>query len=76
MVRQMKKSAVDHIKNRFYLENVMSKIPYYIFWKDVHSVYLGCNKKFAELIGKKYPKDVIGVKPPYTPRFSNRVIWI
>src|SRR5262249_2768792 len=43
-----------------YLHNIIEIIPYYIFWKNADLVYLGCNKKFANLVGKKYPKEVIG----------------
>lgn len=43
-----------------YLENLIEVIPYFIFWKNTESVYLGCNQKFAALVGEKCPKDVIG----------------
>ncbi len=43
-----------------YLQNLIEIIPYFIFWKNSDFVYLGCNKKFAQLVGKKSPKDVIG----------------
>lgn len=43
-----------------YLENIVEQIPYFIFWKDTQSVYLGCNQKFANLVNKKSPQDVIG----------------
>lgn len=43
-----------------YLENIVEQIPYFIFWKDTECVYLGCNQKFAHLVNKKSPQDVIG----------------
>lgn len=46
--------------SRTYLENLIEIIPYYIFWKNTDLVYLGCNKKFASLVGKKNTKEVIG----------------
>lgn len=45
---------------QLYLENIIERIPYYIFWKDQASVYLGCNQRFATFVGKKSPKQVIG----------------
>lgn len=42
-----------------YLENIIASVPYTIFWKNVNSVYLGCNKKFSSLVGKT-PQEVIG----------------
>ncbi len=43
------------------LNNVMSNIPNYIFWKDSQSVYMGCNENFARLAGFECVEDVIGL---------------
>ncbi|MES2998023.1 MAG: ATP-binding protein [Pseudomonadota bacterium] len=43
-----------------YLDNIIEQIPYFIFWKNTDSVYLGCNQKFANLVNKKLPQEVIG----------------
>jgi len=43
-----------------YLENIIERIPYFIFWKNTESVYLGCNQRFANLVGKHSPKEVVG----------------
>ncbi len=50
--------------NRSYriLQTVVENIPQYIFWKDKDLVYLGCNKKYAQLLGFNFPEDVIGQK--------------
>ena len=45
---------------KYYLDNIVEQIPYFIFWKNTDSVYLGCNQKFANLINKKSPQEVIG----------------
>ena len=42
------------------LSTVMDNIPQAIFWKDSNSVYLGCNKTFADHAGLKYPSDIFG----------------
>jgi len=43
-----------------YLHNILDCVEEEIFWKDTNSVYLGCNKYTAELLGLKDPKDIIG----------------
>lgn len=42
------------------LQTVFQHIPQYIFWKDIHSVYLGCNEKYAELIGLSEANEIVG----------------
>lgn len=42
------------------MSNIVSNIPYQVFWKDRNSVYLGCNRNFAEDRGFEKPEDVIG----------------
>ncbi|MFZ2147752.1 MAG: MEDS domain-containing protein, partial [Sedimentisphaerales bacterium] len=42
------------------LQNIISNIPYYVFWKDKNSVYLGCNDNFAKLAGVEKPEAIIG----------------
>jgi len=46
--------------NQVFLNNITSSLPQYIFWKDVNSVYLGCNENFAKLVGLSSPEDIIG----------------
>lgn len=55
-------SSVENDKDstaQAYLENIIASVPYYIFWKNSNSVYLGCNKKFSSLVNKT-PQEVIG----------------
>ena len=42
------------------LQIIMDSIPQYIFWKDINSVYMGCNKNFAIFAGLQKPEDIIG----------------
>ncbi|HEY9880669.1 MAG TPA: ATP-binding protein, partial [Leptolyngbyaceae cyanobacterium] len=42
------------------LQLVMDNIPQYIFWKNRHSVYLGCNQNFARACGLKSPEEIVG----------------
>ena len=51
----------DNLKQTvLFLDNIINNLPHYIFWKDKNSVFLGCNKKFAETAKLKNPKDIIG----------------
>jgi two-component system, OmpR family, aerobic respiration control sensor histidine kinase ArcB len=43
-----------------FLKNITHALPGFIFWKDQHSVYLGCNENFARLVGLSRPEDIIG----------------
>jgi two-component system, OmpR family, aerobic respiration control sensor histidine kinase ArcB len=53
-------------KNKIYqtdslfLENIIADLPGVIFWKDVNSVYLGCNDVLVKIFGVKSREDVIG----------------
>ncbi|HEX7583085.1 MAG TPA: PAS domain-containing sensor histidine kinase, partial [Prolixibacteraceae bacterium] len=42
------------------IEGIINSMPVRIFWKDRNSVYLGCNKIFANDAGFSDPKDIIG----------------
>ncbi len=42
------------------LKNIISNIPYYIFWKDKNSIYLGCNDNFAKMASVEKPEDIVG----------------
>jgi PAS domain S-box-containing protein len=42
------------------LNNVVDAMPEYIFWKDKDSIFMGCNNKFAQLIGLDSPQDIVG----------------
>ena len=42
------------------LQTVLDELPMGVFWKDRNSVYLGCNKIFAQVAGLDSPQDIIG----------------
>ena len=42
------------------LQLIMDNIPQTAFWKDRDSVYLGCNRAFADDAGLSKPEDIIG----------------
>ncbi|MBD1821105.1 PAS domain-containing protein [Cyanobacteria bacterium FACHB-DQ100] len=42
------------------LQTVINNTPQLIFWKDLNSVYLGCNKSFAIVAGLHDPSEIVG----------------
>ncbi len=47
-------------KTRLMLNDVLNTIPVRVFWKDLESVYMGCNQLFALDSGKDSPDDIVG----------------
>ena len=41
-------------------ELIMDNIPSFVFWKDLDSVYLGCNNNFAKVAGVGTPDKIVG----------------
>lgn len=48
------------LQNRNMLTHIINSIPQSIFWKDLKSVYLGCNQVFAHQAGLDSTEDIIG----------------
>lgn len=70
-VKEMNRQLICEMSDRLYaqeqlrqsqqmLQLVMDNIPQIIFWKDTASVFLGCNRVFAEIAGLESPEDVVG----------------
>ena len=43
-----------------YLENIITKMPCHVYWKDIHFRYLGCNELVLKEFGFTSSKDFIG----------------
>lgn len=43
-----------------FISDLLKQLPLHVFWKDINSVYLGCNETFAEGLGLSSPKEIIG----------------
>ncbi len=54
-----KKKVIDY---SLLLAEICDNIPYYVFWKDRHLVFRGCNKLFARQFGFQSAKEIIGKK--------------
>lgn len=44
-----------------FLRLILDNIPQYIFWKDLNSVYQGCNRSWAIMAGLENPEQAIGL---------------
>ncbi|MEP0871652.1 EAL domain-containing protein [Trichocoleus desertorum AS-A10] len=69
-ILQLKRAERALKEQQEFLRLVLDNIPQYIFWKDTQSVYLGCNKSWAELAGLTQPAAAIGKTDdqlPWTP---------
>ena len=59
-ITQEKQKSTDLVKSKEMFQLVLDNIPQFIFWKDINSVYLGCNRNFARVAGVGDPKNIIG----------------
>ncbi|MEW6386636.1 MAG: PAS domain S-box protein [Thermodesulfobacteriota bacterium] len=56
-----KQQAEEVIREReSMLSLVINAVPQAIFWKDLNSVYLGCNQNYARAAGLETPEEVVG----------------
>jgi len=47
-------------ESRKMLQLILDTIPTRVFWKDLNSVFLGCNRSFAQDVGLEHPDDIRG----------------
>ncbi|HMD96451.1 MAG TPA: PAS domain S-box protein [Terriglobia bacterium] len=59
-VTERKRVEAELHHSRQMLQLVLDNIPQRVFWKDRNSVYLGCNRAFANDAALSSPADVIG----------------
>ncbi|MCE1248815.1 MAG: PocR ligand-binding domain-containing protein [Firmicutes bacterium] len=59
-VTERKQAEEKLQKSQAILTKVLNSVPQAIFWKDKNSVFLGCNKVFAQIFGAEHPDEVIG----------------
>lgn len=60
-ISERKRTEAELRESRQMLSNVLDTIPVRVFWKDRQGVFLGCNRLFAQDVGKKDPQEVIGM---------------
>ncbi len=59
-ISDRKQADAELKKSKKLLRRVVDNIPQFIFWKDQNLVYLGCNQKFAGLVGLSHHQEIIG----------------
>lgn len=50
-----------------YLYGIINRLPHALFWKDVNSVFLGCNEQFVRDSGFQSASEVIGKTDRHMP---------
>ena len=56
----MGEQKIELRQDPFILEKIIDVIPYYVFWKDLSCIFLGCNQTFAQWAGFDTPAEVVG----------------
>ncbi|MEM6853239.1 MAG: ATP-binding protein [Planctomycetota bacterium] len=51
-------------RERAMLKLILNTIPQGVYWKDQHSVVLGCNHGMSEMLGFEHPDQIIGTGGP------------
>ncbi|MBD3296283.1 MAG: PAS domain S-box protein [Candidatus Omnitrophica bacterium] len=59
-ITERKKAEEERQRQEELLKNIISTAPFYVFWKNTESVYLGCNQNFADMAGLDRPADILG----------------
>ncbi len=65
---------LDQFQSVELLQLVADRLPQTIFWKDLDSNYLGCDRSFAEIAGLRSPQEIVGKSDydlPWTPEKSD-----
>src|SRR5665647_119014 len=62
-----RQNSNDLILSNELLQKVLDTIPMPIFWKDLNSIFLGCNQFFAKEAGISSPEQLIGKDDHSTP---------
>lgn len=60
-VNKLMNKPVDFALPEIDLEFIVKYGPGYIYWKNLDSVYIGCNQNFATVCGLESPSDIIGM---------------
>ena len=59
-ITERKKVEIALRQNEQMLKNILDHFPGVVFWKDLESIYLGCNQAFANGAGLNNANDIIG----------------
>jgi len=59
-ISRYKQTEAALVESREMLQLIANTIPQLIFWKDINSVYMGCNQHFADAAGVGNPAGIVG----------------
>jgi PAS domain S-box-containing protein len=59
-ITDRKRAEEERQRQEELLQNIISTAPFYVFWKNTESVYLGCNQNFADMAGLDRPAAILG----------------
>ncbi|MEB3281529.1 MAG: GAF domain-containing protein [Lyngbya sp.] len=59
-ITEIKQAEAQLRNSKQLLQLVIDNIPQLIFWKDCNSIYLGCNRNFAQVVGLDTPEQIVG----------------
>ncbi|MEO0355120.1 MAG: PAS domain S-box protein [Cyanobacteria bacterium P01_A01_bin.3] len=59
-ITERKKAEKAIYGSRKFLQTVLDTFPLSVFWKDLNSVYLGCNRNFLRDVGLTSIEDIVG----------------
>jgi Cu+-exporting ATPase len=59
-VRERQRAEEELRRSRNMLASIVDSIPQAVFWKDLDSVYLGCNRPLAQRAGLADPAEIVG----------------
>lgn len=74
-ITERKNTEEKLLESKQLLQLVMDSIPHYIFWKDVNSVFLGCNQNFAKVAGLKTTAEIVGKTDYDLPWTKKEADW-
>ncbi|MFE8597756.1 ATP-binding protein [Archangium violaceum] len=59
-MRERQRIERELVDQQELLSSILAHIPHSVFWKDRHSIFLGCNQQFARDMGVSSPLEVLG----------------
>lgn len=59
-ITERRRADKDLGESQEMLRLVLTNIPQFVFWKDINSVYMGCNENFARVAGVGSPEGIVG----------------
>ena len=51
----------SHRRRAALLNDIIAKVPGFVFWKDIDLKLMGCNENFARQVGHHQPQDIMGL---------------